>query len=91
MCYLLVIHIFLYEAQGIRLRKSIVVARNHQEIITESLSSNPDVESAMVTEPSSGTILKKRRLSSYGHWLPKIHEDYHGPRHDHLFTLPRHH
>ncbi|MFS8023561.1 putative Root meristem growth factor 9 [Helianthus anomalus] len=54
MCYLLVIHIFLYEAQGIRLGKSIVLARNHQEIITESLSSNLDVESAMITEPSSG-------------------------------------
>ncbi|MFS7917402.1 hypothetical protein Hanom_Chr03g00188611 [Helianthus anomalus] len=53
----------------------------------QSLSSNPDVESAMVTEPSSGTILKKRRLISYGHSLPKIHEDYHGPRHDHLFTF----
>ncbi|KAK1418440.1 hypothetical protein QVD17_27585 [Tagetes erecta] len=53
---LLVLSIFLYEAQGIRLQKLSIRASNNQEIITKSSSSNQDEEdgSAVATTLSSG-------------------------------------
>ncbi|KAJ9550982.1 hypothetical protein OSB04_015027 [Centaurea solstitialis] len=84
---------FVYQPQGIRLDKSSLSAGKHQEFITKSSSSinGDDQGLSMATDEVSaaGTmIIEKRRLiSSHGHWLPKIHEDYYGPR----YHLPRHH
>nr|GFC85859.1 hypothetical protein [Tanacetum cinerariifolium] len=72
----------------IRLEKLGASARNHQELVTKTLSSDQgDEYSALARELTSGTIIQKRRLRSHGHSLPTIHEDYYGPRHH----LPRHH
>ncbi|KAI3496021.1 hypothetical protein L1887_38371 [Cichorium endivia] len=84
---LLLLSIILYQAKGIRFEKSTVSSSNNPELITKTSLSIQDDGSAMATELLPGTIIKKRRLSSHGHWLPKIHEDYYGPRHH----TPRHH
>ncbi|KVH93733.1 hypothetical protein Ccrd_004215 [Cynara cardunculus var. scolymus] len=81
-----------YKAQGIRLGKVTLSPSNHEDIVKISLvkGSSEDGQSLVQTaEISSGNTIKKRRLSCKaatknshdGHCLPKIHEDYYGPRH----------
>ncbi|KAI3775415.1 hypothetical protein L1987_49991 [Smallanthus sonchifolius] len=89
-----------YEAEGTRLARVLTFsASSNQEIIKISLikRSNQDHDQlvAKTDELPLVTTLKNRRLfsrvvtkkSHHDHWLPKIHEDYYGPRHH----RPRHH
>ncbi|KAI3827456.1 hypothetical protein L1987_01531 [Smallanthus sonchifolius] len=66
---LLVLSIFVYEAQGIRLQKLGIPVGNHQELITKSSSSNQDDDgSAMATKLSSGInrkLMTKIKPSSF--------------------------
>ncbi|KAJ9557946.1 hypothetical protein OSB04_012560 [Centaurea solstitialis] len=68
----------------------------HVSQISPINQSNQDHGSlAETVKVSSGTTIKMGRLSSrvatknshHDHWLPKIHEDYYGPKHH----RPRHH
>ncbi|KAI3803035.1 hypothetical protein L1987_31183 [Smallanthus sonchifolius] len=88
-----------YEAEGTRLGRVLALsASSNQEIIKISMIkiSNQDHELVAKTdELPLVTTVKNRRLffrvvtkkSHHDHWLPKIHEDYYGPRHH----RPRHH
>ncbi|XP_071715918.1 uncharacterized protein [Rutidosis leptorrhynchoides] len=90
-----------YQAEGTRLGSLIFSATNHQEIIKISSIKGSHQHNELLAKTdelsSSSTLAKKRSLSykvvvikrshNHDHWLPKIHEDYFGPRHH----MPRHH
>ncbi|KAG9138666.1 hypothetical protein Leryth_018555 [Lithospermum erythrorhizon] len=89
---ILVLSHMIHEAQGIRLKKA---SHNHSHI-----KFNNDNEGSSLVKSKSirakeienfqndkRLISSSKKRSQRKHWLPRIHEDYYGPR----LHKPRHH
>ncbi|KAG9138115.1 hypothetical protein Leryth_001364 [Lithospermum erythrorhizon] len=74
----------IHEVQGIRLKKASVFS-SHQKSNDEAGTLVKSKNVIIGVEEIENFQNEKRRLSSKkskrSHWLPKIHEDYYGPRH----------
>ncbi|KAK7304742.1 hypothetical protein VNO77_42629 [Canavalia gladiata] len=93
--YLLLLSLFLTMVLGIRLEKGSIVAQQHKQHDQESnllkrINSGNEEAILCKDEKYCSSSLKKRvsRVPRKpNHQLPRIHEDYSGPRHH----RPRHH
>ncbi|KAL8488468.1 hypothetical protein ACS0TY_024659 [Phlomoides rotata] len=89
--FLLLLSILIHDAQGIRLRKgSLQLQALEQQSIHEKVSSNEGgIDECKSKKCSSGKMKRKltRVQKEHHHWLPRIHEDYYGPR----LHRPKHH
>ncbi|KAL0403896.1 UNVERIFIED_CONTAM: hypothetical protein Sradi_2030400 [Sesamum radiatum] len=95
MFLLLLSSLLVHEAQGIRVLKGSVADRQHniQGILPgkRNNSVGVDEEAVIACKSKHCSGKKKRKLSRVQkethHWLPRIHEDYYGPR----MHRPKHH